>query len=54
MGCRENTIQLFPIITLEIQDRVAYANIAILRNGKGFAVFLTKILAAVGTVDTWL
>ena len=52
MGCRENTMKLFPVIPLGIQDRVAYANVAILRNGKGFAVFLTKILAAAGTVDT--
>lgn len=47
-------MKLFQIIPLEIQDRVACANLATLRNRKGFAVFLTKILAAASIVDTWL
>lgn len=45
-------MKLFPIIPLDIQGRVACANVAVLRNRMGFAVFLTKILAAADTVNT--
>lgn len=47
-------MELFLIISLGIQDRVAWAKVEILRHRNGFAVFFTKILAADCTVNTQL
>lgn len=47
-------MKLFLIVSQGIQDGVAWAKADILRNRKGFAVFLTKILAADCTVNTQL
>lgn len=48
MGSRENKMKLFPIIPQESQNRVAYANLATVRNRRDFAVFLTKVSSAPG------